>query len=88
MSTAASVQVQAQEIVPPGMQNLMDQLLTVFTGNLVRGILILSLAGCAIGYGVWRDNEKMKRNVIAIGIATIVIMAASGIVEALMRAMR
>jgi type IV secretory pathway VirB2 component (pilin) len=68
------------DIVPAGMTSLMDSILGVFTGPLVKTILIICLAGCAVAYGFNKDNEKMKRNIIAIAIAIGVVVGASGIV--------
>jgi len=70
-------------IVPDGMTSLADSILSVFTGPLVRTILVIFLAACAVAYGFNKDNEKMKRNIIAIGIAIGVIVAAQFIVDAI-----
>jgi type IV secretory pathway VirB2 component (pilin) len=77
-----SLPLAAQGIVPPGMNSLMDSILDVFTGGIVKAILIILLAGTAIAYGFNKDNEKMKRNCIAIGIAIAVVIGASSIVGA------
>jgi len=53
----------------------------IFTGPLVRIILVCCLAGCGVAYAFNKDNEKMKRNIIAIGVGIAVIGAASLIVE-------
>jgi len=74
------------QIVPRGLESLGDQIVEIFTGGLVRTILICCLAGCAVAYAFNKDNEKMKRNIIAIGIAIAIIVGASGIVEALWKA--
>jgi len=69
------------DIVPPGMTNLMNSILAVFTGGFVKAILIICLCGCAVAYGFNKDNEKMKRNIIAIGVAIGILVAASQIVD-------
>ena len=71
------------QIVPPGLESLSKQVVAVFTGGLVRTILVCCLAGCAVAYGFNKDNEKMKRNIIAIAIAIAIVVGASGIVEAI-----
>jgi type IV secretory pathway VirB2 component (pilin) len=71
----------AKDIMPAGMTNLMDSILAVFTGGFVKTILIVCLCGCAVAYGFNKDNEKMKRNIIAIGIAIGILVAASQIVD-------
>lgn len=80
---AAAMPLFAADLVPAGLTNISDQIVLIFTGGLVRGILIACLAGCGVAYGFNKDNEKMKRNVIAIGIAIIIIICASGIVDAI-----
>jgi uncharacterized membrane protein len=85
---AAPLFAQDTGIMPQGMTNLADSILEIFTGGIMRTILICCLCGCAIAYGFNKDNEKMKRNAIAIGIATGVLIASGGIVDAIMNAAR
>jgi len=68
------------DIIPPGMTNLMESILAVFTGGFVKSILIICLCACAVTYGFNKDNEKMKRNCIAIGVAVAILVCASFIV--------
>jgi len=67
--------------LPSGMTSLMDSVLAIFTSGFTKAILIMCLCGCAIAYGFNKDNEKMKRNMIAIGIAIGILVAASQIVD-------
>ena len=71
----------AQGLVPPGMQTLADNILEVFTSPFVRIILAIILCGAAGAYAFNRDNEKMKRNAIAIIVASGILMSAQFIVE-------
>jgi len=64
-----------------GMDKLGTSIKEIFTGSLMRTILIICLAGCAIAYGFNKDNEKIKRNIIAIAIAIGILVAAQSIVE-------
>jgi|GEM_PF-3167514 len=80
---ATSAPAFAQGIVPQGMTTLAENILAVFTGGLVRTILVIFLAACAVAYGFNKDNEKMKRNIIAIGVAIAIIVAAQTIVGAI-----
>jgi type IV secretory pathway VirB2 component (pilin) len=82
----AAVPVFAQDLLPSGMTNLMESILEIFTGPFVRAILVIFLCCTAIAYGFNKDNEKMKRNCIAIGVAIAVLIGASGIVEAVWNA--
>jgi hypothetical protein len=87
---AASARLSAQgdlgSLGLDGLETFGKTIQGVFTGTLVRVILTCCLAGCGIAYGFNKDNEKMKRNVIAIGIGIAIIAAASFIVEAVFRA--
>jgi hypothetical protein len=74
------------ELLPSGMTTLMTSLLEIFIGDFVQGILVICLCGCAVAYGFNKDNEKMKRNIIAIGVALAILAAASNIVEAIFKA--
>lgn len=74
------------DILPSGMNSLMNEIRAIFTGDFVQGILVICLCGCAVAYGFNKDNEKMKRNVIVIAIAIAILVAASNIVEAVWEA--
>ncbi|MDR0513396.1 MAG: TrbC/VirB2 family protein [Treponema sp.] len=76
----------AQNIMPQGMETLAQSIVNIFTGNFVRTILIIFLCGAAVTYAFNKDNEKMKRNCIAIGVAIAIIMGASTIVDAVFTA--
>ena len=68
--------------LPGGLSNTATDLIGIFTGTLVRAILICCLAGCGIAYAFNKDNEKMKRNIIAIAVGIIIIIGAAAIVDA------
>jgi len=70
----------AQSIMPSGLTTLGDSVMEIFTGGLVKTILICCLAGCGIAYGFNKDNEKMKRNIIAIAIGIAIVVGAQTIV--------
>ena len=78
---APALPLAAQDLLPSGMTNLMDSILEIFTGPFVRAILIICLCGCSVAYGFNKDNDKMKRNIIAIGIAVTILCTASFIVD-------
>jgi type IV secretory pathway VirB2 component (pilin) len=84
--TLAAANAFAQDLLPAGMNNLMTSILEVFTGPFVKGILVVCLCGCAVAYGFNKDNEKMKRNIIAIGVAVAILCTASFIVDAIWEA--
>jgi type IV secretory pathway VirB2 component (pilin) len=66
--------------VPSQMTDLVANILAIFTGPVVKTILIIMLAACAVVYGFNKDNEKIKRNVLAIGVATAIVAASSFVV--------
>jgi type IV secretory pathway VirB2 component (pilin) len=80
---AAAVPLFAADIVPSGLNDMGNSIMEVFTGGLVRTILICCLAGCGVAYGFNKDNEKMKRNVIAIAIGIAIVVGAQVIVKAI-----
>jgi hypothetical protein len=85
--TAAAAPLFAQtDIMPAGMVSLAESILKIFTGRLVQIILICCLAGCAVAYGFNKDNEKMKRNIVAIAVAIGILVASSTIVDAIWKA--
>ena len=86
--TLAAANAAAQVELPPGMTNLVESIFEVFTGPFVKTILVLCLCGCAVAYGFNKDNEKMKRNIIAIGISIALLVCAEFIVEAVWEASR
>jgi uncharacterized membrane protein len=68
--------------LPPGMQGLADTILGIFTGGFIKVVLAIFLCGSAVAYAFNKDNEKIKRNCIAIAIASGIIIGASSIVGA------
>ena len=69
----------AADVLPSGMQNLADTILEVFTSKFVQVIFAVFFCGAAVAYGFNKDNEKIKRSAVAIGIASALIASASGI---------
>jgi len=73
----------AGDIVPRGMTTLAESILGIFTGRLVQVILAICLCGSAVMFAYNKDNERIKKSAIAVGIAAMVLMGASGIVGAI-----
>ena len=82
----SSLTLFAQSSLPPGMQNLAQGILDIFTSPFIKVILAIFLCGSAVAYAFNKDNEKVKRNCIAIGIATGILICATGIVGAIWNA--
>jgi len=66
------------------MESAATKALEIFKSPLVKAILAISFCCCAVAYAMNKDNEKVKRGALAVGIATVMIIAAVGIVEFLM----
>jgi hypothetical protein len=86
LAAAASPLFAQNDLLPSGLNDLAGKVQEIFTGKIVRVILICCLAGCAVAYGFNKDNEKMKRNIIAIAVAIAILVAAQSIVEAVWNA--
>jgi len=78
----------AQNLMPSGMQSLAEGILYIFTSGFMRIILVIFLCGAAIAYAFNKDNEQMKKKIIAIGIAIGILIGATGIVDAIWSAAR
>jgi len=69
------------QTIPAGLTTLSENIRDAFTSDIVKIILVCCLAGCGVAYGFNKDNEKMKRNIIAIAVAIAIVMGAQGIVD-------
>ena len=78
---AAAAPLFAQDIVPSGLNTLAGNIRDAFTSDIVKIILVCCLAGCGVAYGFNKDNEKMKRNIIAIAVAIAIVIGAQTIVD-------
>jgi hypothetical protein len=80
---ALSQPIFAQDAISK-MESVADKILGVFTGNLVRAILAIALCASAVVYATNKDNDKVKRGCLAVGVAGVIIISASGIVGFIM----
>jgi glycerol uptake facilitator-like aquaporin len=69
------------QVMPSGMTSLAESIKEIFTGAFMRVIFGLFLCGSAVAYAFNKDNEKVKRNCIAIIIGAAICIGASGIME-------
>jgi len=69
------------QVVPKGMETVASQILGAFNGPIMITIETICVIGCAIAYAYSKDNEKMKKSMIAIGVSIIVIGVAGSIVD-------
>jgi len=86
LSAASAMPLFAANIVPTGMNNVADAVLEFFKGPIMITIVTCILIGCAVMYAYGKDNEKMKKSMIAIAISVIVIACAGAIVSNLLAA--
>ena len=76
---SASASLYAQDVIPQ-LESTATKILGIFASHFVKVILAIFLCGSAIAYAFNKDNERIKRNAIAIGIGAIIIMSATGII--------
>jgi type IV secretory pathway VirB2 component (pilin) len=76
----------AQDASITGMSTLAENIVEIMRGPFVRTILVMCLCGSAIAYGFNKDNEKIKRNCIAIAIAIGIVIGSTEIVNAIWNA--
>jgi hypothetical protein len=67
---AVSAPLYAQDIIPEGLTSIGESIQSAFTGDLAKIILGCCFAGSCIAYGYNKDNEKMKGKLIAVVVAT------------------
>lgn len=78
---AAALFAAGDSIIPSGMQSLAQNILSTMTSDFVKVLLACFLCGSAITYAFNKDNEKIKRNAIAIGIGAAILIGASSIID-------
>jgi len=74
------------EVIPSGLSSVSSEVEGFFKSGIVTSILVCCLAGCGVAYAFNKDNEKMKRNIIAIAIGIVIITVAKEIVSSIMTA--
>jgi hypothetical protein len=77
---AAAAPLAAQDL-NANLNTVAEKVYAVFTGTGVKVLLACFLAGSAVAYAFNKDNEKVKRNCIAIAVATAILMLSSAIVK-------
>lgn len=75
----AAIPLFAQEFTM--LDSTADKILKIFTGKVVQIILVCCLIGCGVGYAFAKDNDKMKRSMIAVGVGIIIVGSASVIAK-------
>jgi type IV secretory pathway VirB2 component (pilin) len=83
---AAPVFAAGSDIMPSGLTSLAESIEQIFTGGFVKAILVIILSGCAVAYAFNKDNEKMKRNIIAIAVGAAILVVASSVLGKVMDA--
>ncbi|MDR2491253.1 MAG: TrbC/VirB2 family protein [Spirochaetaceae bacterium] len=80
----APAAVFAQDVIPENMRTLADNIKEAMTGPFVRALLAIFLCGAAVTYAFNKDNEKIKKNCIAIVVAAGILMGSTFVLEAVM----
>jgi len=66
------------------MTTIAENLRKAFTSDLVKAILGIALCAAGLTYAANKDNDKVKRNCIAVIVGASIIMAATFFVDFLM----
>jgi type IV secretory pathway VirB2 component (pilin) len=80
---AASAPLYAQDLVPAGLKSIADNVLEAFTGDLAKVILGCCFAGSCVAYGYNKDNEKMKGKLLAVIVATGLLVLTQQVMDKL-----
>jgi hypothetical protein len=75
--------VSGQNLLPSGLMTMAENILDIFTGDLARIILGCCFAGSCIAYAYNKDNEKMKAKVLAVMVATGLLVLTSEVIDQL-----
>jgi type IV secretory pathway VirB2 component (pilin) len=67
------------------MEGTANKFLDMFKSPLVTAILAICVSAAGVAFAAFKDNEKVKRNMIAIIIGGIMIICAQQIVEIFMK---
>jgi hypothetical protein len=81
LATASLPLFAANTDLPGKMNTIAGQIYNIMTGDGVRVLLACFLAGSAVAYAFNKDNEKVKRNCIAVAVAAAILMLATGLVN-------
>jgi hypothetical protein len=73
----------SQTLIPSGLQSMAEQVFDVFTGDMARIILGCCFAGSCIAYAYNKDNEKMKAKILAVMVATGLLVLTSEVIDQL-----
>ncbi|MDR2509486.1 MAG: TrbC/VirB2 family protein [Spirochaetaceae bacterium] len=71
----------ADGLIPSGMQSFADNIKSTMTSDFIKVIFACFLCGSAIAYAFNKDNEKIKRSAIAIGVGAAILMSATAIID-------
>jgi hypothetical protein len=62
------------------MDTAADTIIGLFTKPFVKVVLAICLCGSAIAFAFNKDNDRIKKNAVAIAISAVILMSATGIV--------
>jgi type IV secretory pathway VirB2 component (pilin) len=78
----SGVPLYADYALPTQLETAANSIKTIITGPFVKTLLIIFLCASAITYAFNKDNEKVKRNCIAVFIGAVIVIAATTILGA------
>ena len=71
----------AQSFLPPGMNTLADNVMDIFKSPFIKVVLAIFLCGSAVTYAFNKDNDKVKKNCIAVGISSAILVVAQQVFD-------
>jgi type IV secretory pathway VirB2 component (pilin) len=77
----AGVPLYAQYALPTQLQNAGSGIKEIITGDFVKILMVIFLCASGITYAFNKDNEKVKRNCIAVFVGGIIVIASSAILD-------
>jgi hypothetical protein len=85
-TAAGGAPLWADDLIPAGMTNLAQKISGVFNSPLVSAIFVIVLCACAVMFAVNKDNEKLKKGIVAIAVAVALIGGSTKLVGTLIDA--
>jgi hypothetical protein len=70
--------------LPDNLNTMADTVLAFFQAPFLKVVFAIILSGAAVAYAFNKDNEKIKKNAIAAGVAGAILMSAQAVVTAVL----
>lgn len=81
--TTGTLYAQANDLIPQGLQTTAENIQEIFTGDLAKIVMGCCFAGACIAYGYNKDNDRMKGKMVAVVVATGLLVLTQQIMDKL-----